>query len=388
MDTPSQIFLTVGGILLLSLLVSTLANRTFLPRVTLLLVLGIIIGKGGLNIVPQLLSNHFDIIADMALLMVGFLLGGRLTINSLRESAGDVFWISISAALITAVIVIFGLIWAGVPKEVAIILGCLAAATDPAAVLDVVTESKAKGKFGNLLLSIVALDDAWALVIFGVGMAVVTSLNGLSGDTSSLLMIIKEIGGALLLGGLIGLPAAHLTGRVKKGQPILTEALGIVFICGGFAIWLDVSFLIAVMTVGAVITNLAKHHKHPFHAIEGIEWPFMVIFFVLAGASLEISALKAVGFIGAAYVLCRVIGKYLGAYIGGHFSKTDQLTKSWIGVALLPQAGVAIGMALVAANQFPEYRQLLLPIIISSTVFFEIIGPIFTRMAIQRVQCE
>jgi NhaP-type Na+/H+ or K+/H+ antiporter len=388
MDTPSQIFLTVGGILLLSLLVSTLANRTFLPRVTLLLVLGIIIGKEGLNIVPQLLSNHFDIIADMALLMVGFLLGGRLTINSLRESAGDVFWISISAALITTVIVIFGLIWAGVPKEVAIILGCLAAATDPAAVLDVVTESKAKGKFGNLLLSIVALDDAWALVIFGVGMAVVTSLNGLSGDTSSLLMIIKEIGGALLLGGLIGLPAAHLTGRVKKGQPILTEALGIVFICGGFAIWLDVSFLIAVMTVGAVITNLGKHHKHPFHAIEGIEWPFMVIFFVLAGASLEISALKAVGFIGVTYVLCRVIGKYLGAYIGGHFSITDQLIKSWIGVALLPQAGVAIGMALVAANQFPEYRQVLLPIVISSTVFFEIIGPIFTRMAIQRVKWE
>ena len=385
METSSQFLLTIGGILLLGLLISTLANRTFLPRVTLLLVLGIIIGKGGLDIIPQLFSDRFEIIAVMTLLMVGFLLGGKLTEKSLRESAAEVLWISISAALITTVIVSLGLIWFGAPKEIAIILGCIAAATAPAAVLDVVTESGVKGKFRNLLLSIVALDDLWALILFGVGMAVVTSLDSLDGSTLFLLEVTREIGGALILGGLIGLPAAYLTGRIKKGQPALTEALGIVFICGGFAIWLGVSFLIAAMTMGAVITNLAKHHKHPFHAIEGIEWPFMVIFFVLAGASLELNALKSIGYIGAVYILCRVIGKIVGANIGGQLSNADQLTKSWVGVALLPQAGVAIGMALVAANQFPEYRQMLLPIVISSTVFFEIIGPVFTRLAIQRV---
>jgi Kef-type K+ transport system membrane component KefB len=385
MDTPSQFLLTIGGILLLSLLISTLANRTFLPRVTLLLVLGIIIGRGGLDIIPQLFSDRFEIIADMTLLMVGFLLGGKLTEKSLRESAAEVLWISISAALITTVIVSLGLIWFGAPKEIAIILGCIAAATAPAAVLDVVTESRVKGKFSHLLLSIVALDDVWALILFGVGMAMVTSLDSLNGGTLFLLEVTREIGGAVILGGLIGLPAAYLTGRIKKGQPALTEALGIVFICGGFAIWLGFSFLIAAMTMGAVITNLAKHHKHPFHAIEGIEWPFMVIFFVLAGASLELNALKSIGFIGVVYILCRVIGKIVGANIGGQLSNADQLTKSWVGVALLPQAGIAIGMALVAANKFPEYQQVILPIIISSTVFFEIIGPVFTRLAIQRV---
>ena len=111
---------------------------------------------------------------------------------------------------------------------------------------------------------------------------------------------------------------------------MLIEALGIVFVCGGLAIMLDVSFLIASMVMGAVITNLARHHEYPFHAIEGIEWPFMVIFFVLAG--------------------------------------------------------VAIGMALVASEHFPEYRQTLLSVVISATIFFEIIGPVFTRMAIQRAQ--
>jgi NhaP-type Na+/H+ or K+/H+ antiporter len=386
MEASSQFLLTIGGILLLGLLTSTLARRTFLPRITLLLIFGILIGKEALDIIPPVFSDHFKIIADMTLVMVGFLLGGKLTMTSLRKLAGKVFWISICASLTTAIIVSLGLIWVGVPDVIAILLGCIASATAPEAVLDVASEANIKGKFTNLLLSIVALDDVWALVIFGLGMAVVTSLNGLDGDRSFVLLVSKEIGGGVLLGVLIGLPAAYLTGRVKKGQPILTEALGMVFVCGCLAIWLGVSFLIASMVMGTVIANVARHHDYPFHAIEGIEWPFMVIFFVLAGASLEFSILKDIGVIGATYIFCRATGKYLGAKLGSQISRADQTTKKWIGVALLPQAGINIGIALVAANQFPEYRQLLLSIVIGSTVFFEIIGPIFTRLAIRRAQ--
>ncbi|MCK5433151.1 MAG: cation:proton antiporter, partial [Gammaproteobacteria bacterium] len=184
---------------------------------------------------------------------------------------------------------------------------------------------------------------------------------------------------------LIGLPAAYLTGRIKPGQPILTEALGIVFVCGGLALLLDVSFLIASMVMGAVIVNLAKHHEYPFHAIEDIEWPFMIIFFILAGALLDISGLKDIGLIGLIYIICRIIGKIVGASIGSKYSGADPLTRRWMGVALLPQAGVAMGMALVAASQFPDYRQLLLSVVISTTVFFEIIGPVFTRIALRQV---
>lgn len=386
MQTSSQFLLTIGGILLLGLLTSTLARRTLLPRVTLLLIFGIIIGKEMLDVIPQLFSDRFEIIANMTLLMVGFLLGGKLTRASLGKSAGEVLWISISAALITAIIVSFGLIWAGTPKEIAILLGCIGSATAPAAILDVVSELKVKNKFTHVLLSIVALDDVWALALFGTGMAVVTSFTGLGGESSFILMATREIGGAVMLGVFIGLPAAYLTGRIQQGQPILTEALGIVFVCGGLAIWLGVSFLIASMVMGAVIANVAKHHEYPFHAIEGIEWPFMVIFFVLAGASLELSAMEDIGLIGVTYILCRITGKYLGVRIGSQFSHAGPVTKSWMGVALLPQAGVAIGMALVASNQFPEYRQMLLSIVISSTVFFEIIGPVFTRLAILRSQ--
>ena len=123
-------------------------------------------------------------------------------------------------------------------------------------------------------------------------------MTGLDADVLPLITVTKEIGGAIILGVLIGLPAAYLTGRIKSGQPMLIEALGIVFVCGGLAIMFDVSFLIASMVMGAVITNLARHHEYPFHAIEGIEWPFMVIFFVLAGASIELGAARDIGFIG------------------------------------------------------------------------------------------
>jgi Kef-type K+ transport system membrane component KefB len=384
MHSSAQFLLTLGGILLLGLVTSALGRHSILPRVTLLLIFGIIIGSEVLDIVPSIFIEKFDIIANMALLMVGFLLGGKLTLNYLRQSAGKVLWISICTAVITSLIVSLGLVWAGVSKEIAILLGCIASATAPAAVLDVVMESDEKTPFKDLLLSIVALDDVWAMILFGVGIAVVTSLNGHSGDISSLFIVSKEIGGAVILGLIIGLPAAYLTGRIKPGQPILTEALGLVFVCGGIAIWLDVSFLIASMVMGAVIANVAKHHEYPFHTIEGIEWPFLVVFFVLAGASLELNAISNIGLIGVVYIFYRTTGKFIGARLGGEFSHADRLTKKWMGAALLPQAGVAIGMALVASNHFPEYRQILLSVVISSTVFFEIIGPVFTRLSIKR----
>jgi Kef-type K+ transport system membrane component KefB len=112
----------------------------------------------------------------------------------------------------------------------------------------------------------------------------------------------------------------------------------------------------------------------------------MVVFFVLAGASLELSALQDLGLVGGVYIACRSIGKYLGAYIGGQLSHAEKSTQNWIGLALFPQAGVPIGMALVASHQFPEYRQMLLTIVISSTVFFEIVGPICTRIALEKAQ--
>lgn len=381
----SSIFLiSLGGLFLLGLLSDRLGKRTFLPRVTLLLLFGIIIGKDVLNFVPSVFTDNYELIAQMTLLMIGFLLGGKLTLSSLKEVGHQVLWISISAAVVTTVIVISTLLLVGVSVELAILLGCIASATAPAAVFDVVSESRFKGKFSDLLLSIVALDDAWALILFGIGTAVVKSMNGVDTHVIPILEIIREIGGAVLLGSAIGLPAVFISRQLKNSKPILVEALGIVFICGGFAIMFDVSFLISSMVLGAIVANFAQHNEYHFHAIDGIQWPFMVIFFILSGASLELRSLMDIGLIGIAYIISRMIGKYLGALVGGECSHANKVTKQFMGIALFPQAGVAIGMALVASAYFPQYTQVLLSVVISSTIFFEIIGPMFTKKALEQ----
>lgn len=385
MNISPSFLLTVGGFLLLGLIASTIARRTILPRVTILLLFGVVVGGDCLDLVPPLFSEHFDVVADITLVMIGFLIGGKLTLASIKGSARSVFWISLVGAVVTVAVVGLTLRLCGVPSELALMLGCVAAATAPAAVYDVVAQFQPEGKFAKQLLSIVALDDVWGLVLFGLGLAYLKSSSGDDGGAVVLVNVVRDLGGALVLGVIIGLPGAYLTGLAKKGQPILSEALGLVLVCGGIALWLEVSHLIAAMTMGCVIANKAKHHKYPFHALEGVESIFLVIFFVLAGVSLDLAALKDVGLLGSAYVLARAAGKCLGGWTGGLVAGADTLTKRWIGPAMLPQAGVAIGMALVASAELPEYKHIILPIVIGSTVLFEIVGPVFTRIAIRRV---
>lgn len=386
MQQIAEFLFAIGIILLLGLVTDFLGKRTFLPRVTLLLIIGIIVGDEALAIIPTSVTSRFELIADMALLMIGFLLGGKLTIKSLRKESRQLLWISLSAALGTTAIVSLALVAVGVSIEIAILLGCIAAATAPAATVDTVQVYGNKSVFSRLLLAITAIDDAWAMILFSLGLAIVSLLTSVEASSVFLLDAVYEIFGAILIGGLIGLPAAYLTGRIKRGQPMLTEALGLVFICGGIALWLEVSFLIAAMTMGVVITNLAKHHDYPFHEIENIEWPFMIIFFMLAGASLELGMLAELGLVGIVYLLARISGKLLGAWFGARVSQAEKEVQRWMGLALMPQAGVAIGMALLAANQFPEYRQTILSLVISTTIFFELVGPVFTRFALKQTQ--
>ncbi len=388
MQNSALFFLTLGSILLLGLLTTALARHSFLPRVTLLLLFGALIGPSALDLIPPDFIRYFDIVAEATLLMVGFLLGGKLTKSDIGDFAGAVLWIAITAALVTALGVAGTLAILGLDPVLAITLGCIASATAPAAILDVVEETGSETRFSRQLLAIVAVDDVVALILFAVGIALVQAVDNGHYNLSTLAHAGRELGGALLLGTLIGAPAALLTGRVRSGKPILTEALALVFLCGGLAIAADVSYLVACMVMGAIIANFASHHDYPFHAIEGIESLFMVVFFVLAGASLEFNALAEVGWIGAGFVIARGAGKYLGSWLGAVVSRADTDVRRWMGLAMLPQAGVPIGMALVAANQFPEYRQTLLSVVISATVVFEILGPVLTRKAVQSASQE
>ncbi len=168
--------------------------------------------------------------------------------------------------------------------------------------MDVIRQTRSKGEFSKTLESVVAIDDAWGLIIFSILLAFAQAVSGNGNGWHSLLIGGYEIGGALFLGLLLGIPMADITGRFKPREPTQAEALGIVLLCGRLAEWLHVSFILSGMCLGATVANMATHHRHPFSAIEGIEWPFMILFFILAGASLDIQALQATGLLGIAYI--------------------------------------------------------------------------------------
>jgi len=381
----AEVLITLGGLFLIGLSADLLGRLTALPRVTLLLVSGFLIGPAVFDWLPPFTEKLFPILTDIALAMVGFLLGQKLTLPALRKFGRSIIMLSIGETVATSLLVFSVLSLFGVPIVVALLLAGIAPATAPAATMDVVTESKAHGKFTDTLLGIVAIDDAWGLLIFSVFLAIAQATTGTSGAVDVLLVGAWEISGAILLGVLLGLPMAYITGRILPGEPTQAEALGIILLGAGLAVWLDVSYILASIVLGITVANFAQHHNRPFHEIEGIEWPFLILFFLLAGASLELDALAQVGVLGTAYIFLRVTGRILGTRLGGWIGGADPQTRRWIGLALLPQAGVAIGMALLASQRFPDYKHIVLPTILASTVIFELVGPVMTRYALQRM---
>lgn len=223
------------------------------------------------------------------------------------------------------------------------------------------------------------------LLVFSLLLAVAQAVSGQAGAMDIMLSGLWELVGALLLGLLIGLPMAYLTGRIRRGEPSQAEAMGMVMLVAGIAELIEVSYILSAMVLGAVVANLAKHHKRPFNAIEGIEWPFLILFFLLAGAALHVDALEEAGLLVIAYIGLRIAGRIIGTRLGGRLSGMDTTTRRWIGLSLLPQAGVAIGMALLASQRFPEVKNIILPVILGSTVIFEVIGPIVTRWTLVKV---
>lgn len=378
-------FLTLGFLFVLGLLADEVGRRTPLPRVTLLLACGVLVGRSGFDLFPLEMEIWYEFFSILALTMVAFLLGGIFTPATLRRHGREIMLISIFIVLFTLSVVAGGLWLLGVNPALALLLGAIATATAPAAVQDVLRQDGQGGSFALKIKGIVAIDDAWGIIAFSIALAVAAILTGRA-EEGLWLHAVRDLGGGIALGAAIGVPAAVLTGRLREGEPTQTEALGIVFLTAGAALWLEVSFLVAGITAGAIVVNLARHHDRPFHEIEHIQWPFMMLFFILAGASLELERLVDLGMIGLGYVLLRVASRIVGGWVGAWLGRAPVAQRPWFGVALMPQAGVAIGMALVAANHFPEMAETILALTIGTTVIFELFGPPATLLALRRAQ--
>ena len=383
--TSGAIFVTLGALFFVGLVADLIGRRTPVPRVALLISAGFVIGPGGMDLIPVFGTAWFPFVTDLALVMVGFLVGGSLERSVLAEHGRSLVISSITITVATFIVVLLGALALGVSLAVSLLLAAVATATDPAAVTDTVREARARGPFTTTIRGIVALDDAWGLIAFTIALASVKLLNGDGGVVDAVARGSYELLGAVALGALVGVPVAFLTGRVKSGEPTQAEALGAVLLCGGLALSLHVSYLLSAMVMGAVVANLAKHHRRPFNAIEELEWPFLIVFFLLAGASFEFGTIRNAGLLLLAYLVLRVAGRMLGGLLCIPLAGLRAVHGRWLGPALLPQAGVAMGMTLVASRQVPEVGALVLPIVLAGTIIFEVVGPVVTRMGLSRV---
>jgi len=373
----------MGVILSVSIFADSLANRTRVPRISVLVLVGV-----GIAFVQQvcladqdarLLDGLSEPLIKLALVMVAFLLGSELTVDRLRVTGPLILIISLFVIAAGGFMVGAGLLVLGFPLIVAISLAAVSVATDPAAVSESVRESGDTRLRTKVLLGIVAIDDAWGIVVFGLSMAVlgwVLSNNG----QQALLQALWELGGAIIIGAVIGLPAAWLTGRLQPGEPTQIEAIALILLLAGLSSLLGVSTLLASMVAGTIVANFSFHHTRSFREIEQIEWPFLVFFFVLSGASIDLYKLGDAIWLTIAYILLRLAGRAFGGSLAVIFTrkKHKSLPRN-IGLALTPQAGVAIGMALLAVERYPEFRDTILPFVVASTIIFELVGPVLVR---------
>lgn len=384
MDPATTTLVSIGVLLVVALVADRLAQHLPLPQVTLLLLVGVVAGPAGLDLLPTAREAWEPVVTDIALVMVGFLIGSDLDGRELREHGRSVLVVAVVAAVTTAALVSVPLLLAGVDPRLALALGGIAAATAPAATLAVIDDESAEGPLTRILLGIVAVDDAISITLFSVLLASAIAMTG-EGATGGLLgEAVREIGGGVLLGLVVGLPAAGLSGRLPGGRATLLEALALVFLTAGLGAWLEVSFLLAAIVAGAVVTNLGRHEDATFRQVERVDWPFLAVFFILGGASFRLGDMVDHAVLVSGYVVLRSVGRVGGGMLGARVAGAPQQVRRWIGPSLLPQAGIALGLALLTRERVPEIAQVIVPVVVVSTVLFELVGPVLTRAGLRR----
>lgn len=357
-----------------------------LPNVTGYLIAGLLIGPYILKIVPADLVKGLEMVSQMALAFIAFSIGSEFKLNYLKKVGTMPIIIAVMEGLAATAVVVLVLILTGFNIEIAILLGAIASATAPAATIMVVRQYKAKGPVTETLLSVVALDDAVALIAFGFAIAIVNMMQH-PGETSLLLSVAKPVGeilGSLLLGFLLGVLFMVPLRFFKKDSNRLIITTGFVFLGSALATMFGLSPLLLCMAMGAMLVNVSKSGDSILRLTENVTPPIFLMFFVVSGMELDITVLPQVGVIGVLYIICRVIGKVAGASLGAIIMKAPDAVKKFIGFSLVPQAGVAIGLSLLAAQMLPQYGQTIRAVVLSATFIYELTGPAITKAALRK----
>ncbi len=405
-----EILLSIAIALFAGLMMTRVIKPLGLPAVTGYLVAGVLIGPyclgllgiEGIGFPTMAYVEHFGLIADVALGFIAFSIGNEFRISQLKRIGKQAAVIAVFQALMAtlcvdvALCVLSLLLGESVlPMSVAITLGAVATATAPAATLMVVRQYKAKGKLTDILLPIVALDDAVGLIVFAVSLGIA---KGLQSDEINVFSILinpfLEIVASLLLGAVMGYIFSQVEKLFHSRSKRLSVSVMFVFFTVALtmlkfelgSVHLGFSSLLSCMMLGTVFCNVCESSEELMDRVDRWTTPLFVLFFVISGAELELSVfaeLAIVG-IGVVYILFRCLGKYFGAYASAKFMGCDESIVKYLGITLFPQAGVALGMS-VTAMQLGSYEGgLIRNIILFSVLIYELVGPMLTKMVLIR----
>lgn len=358
---------------------SALARRLKFPAVTGYLFAGLLLGVTGF--IPVAALEDFNILADLALGFIAFSIGSEFKLDFLKKVGTAPLIITIFEAFGAVIVLDLLLLAFGVPLPVALLLGAIGAATAPAATLMVVRQYKADGPVTRMLLPVVAMDDAAALVAFSISAAVVQMIASDHGVSLAPMLWhpLVEIGGSLILGSAIGLLAALFLRRFSHDGDRLGLAFAVVMGGVGLATWLGFSALLVCMMAGAIFTNISKSSVKLFKVTDAVTPPLFLMFFVISGAELDVTVLGQIGLVGIVYVIGRVLGKVMGCYVGARIARVEPVVRKYLGFTLIPQAGVAIGLSLIALRILPEYGATIRAIVLCATLVYELSGPLITK---------
>jgi NhaP-type Na+/H+ or K+/H+ antiporter len=371
-----------------------ITQRVKLPGVVGYLIAGLIFGPSFLNIFHEEFVESMNIFTSFALSLVAFIIGSEMKRSSLKEMGGGIGVIILLESFGAFLLVAIGVYLLTGKLYLALIFGAMAPASAPAGTVAVLQEYKAKGRLTNALYAVVGLDDGLAIMIFAIAVALARMVIG-GGRLSveSLLQgPILEIIGSIALGCAIGAIAGYFMRHLSSDDAVLATSLGSILICTGIAMHFNLSLILANLSLGLIHVNIyPAGNRRAYRAIEFIALPVYIIFFFLAGAHLQIGLLPSMGLVGLVYVLCRIGGLMGGAYLGGVISKQITVIRRYLGMGILCQAGVAIGLSLLVAGQFrplgEEGKNLAIMVVntvAATTIIFEIIGPIGARIAITK----
>lgn len=372
--------------MIIAMIMNRLAKAIGLPHVTAYLITGLLVGPSFLNIIPTVNLEELGFITTIALGFIAFSIGGEFKLVDLKKIGKSVLIVALLQSLTAALFVSVGLVLCGQDLALALTMGAIASATAPAATLMVVRQYKAKGKLTQLLLPVVALDDAIGLILFSICLSISKTLY-MHTQLSFMCMVVNpltEILLSLTFGAAIGFLLTYCLHFFKSRANRLTVMIIAVFLGVSGANLLNLSSLLLCMMIGTIMANFYKDNDYMMRVEDRWTTILFMAFFILSGAELDFSILPSVGLIGIIYFLARTLGKYIGSNIGCRLMHESKKVSNYIGLTLLPQAGVAIGMMLIVTNDLPSYSDTISTVVLSATLVYELIGPLLTKIALTK----